>query len=815
MQNIKTFIVLLLFLISNTFQSQNDCIDAITVCGNTGFVGLTAVGIGSQELTNSNSCSSSENNSIWLRLPIATTGTLGFTLTPTNPNIIEDFDFFIFGPNATCNALGQSIRCSTTNPQAAGQGDNTTGMNATSTDTSEGPGPLGNSFVKQLDVIAGETYFLVIDRPIGNSDFSIVWNGTATFISPPNIPPLTATAFDLTACDNDGILDDKTPFNLSTNDAVIINSQANVVVTYHMSTNDATLGINPILNPTAFANTTNPQQVYGRLTSNTDCFATVPFQIFVNSNIDIPNNESAICDDATDGNDANGRATFNLSTVSQDLFGTVSIAELTFAYYLNLADANAEQNPLPQNYYNVIANLQNVIVVVKNSNGCKGTKSIILKVNPLPNKANYILTQCDTVLNPDGFATFNLSEADNAISVSTSNVLVTYYLNNAAVAINSPLNNIYTNVNNPQILISKITNLTTGCSSFSTLQLIVNLVVSQTIAPLQACDLLNQENGFATFNLTTAPIIITPTQIATYYCTLDNALLEINPIVNVASYTNLVAYNDQFFVRIETNNQCSGITKVELVVNKLPAIEVTSTQNYVVCTNKPFEFITIDAAIQAGVQTDYSYKWFLNGILISPTTYSININVGGTYSVEVYNVFNCFKTRTITVVESGIAVISDIKITELTINNNTVIVNLTPSTNMFVYSLDDEDGPFQNSNVFTNVSAGFHTIYVSDTKGCGNISQKIAILGFPDFFTPNGDSYNDIWSVDGQNSTFNRNTKVSIFDKYGKLLKEIAPKDYRGWDGTFNNQPMPADDYWYVITLENGLVIKDHFTLKR
>lgn len=808
-------LILSFILLSTTVQSQNDCIKAITVCGNTGFQGLTAVGVGVQELNASNNCQSEENNSIWLRLPIGTSGTLGFTLTPSDPAINEDFDFFIFGPSSNCNALGQSIRCSTTNPQASGQTDNTTGMNDTATDTSEGPGPAGNGFVKSLDVLAGEIYYLVIDRPIGNSDFAIVWNGTAKFIAPPIISTLTATALDLDSCDNDGVQDDKTPFNLSLNDSQIRNSQTNVAVTYHLNSNDVTLGINPILNPTSFVNTENPQLIYGRLTSNTDCFATVPFEIFVNSTIDIPNDESAICDDVADGNDANGRATFNLAAVSQDLFGAASIAGLSFAYYLNLADATAEQNVLPQSYYNATPNLQNVIIVVKNTNGCKGTKSISLKVNPLPSKINYSLTQCDTVLNPDGLATFNLAEADNAISVSNANVAVAYYLDNANAAANVPLNKIYTNVNNPQILISKITNLTTGCSSFSTLQLIVNLVVSQNIAPLQTCDLLNQEDGFAPFNLSNAAIVLAPTQIASYYSTLDNALLEINPIVNVASYTNLVAYNDSFFVRIETNNQCSGITTVGLVVNKLPVLEVKSTQDYVVCTNKPSEFITIDAALTSGNPINFTYKWFLNGVAIAPNTYSINVNVGGSYTVEVYTADNCYKTRTIAVKQSGTAVIADLNIAELTINDNTVIVNLTQTPNIFVYSIDQPQGPFQNYNKFTNVSSGIHTVYVSDTNGCGVVSRQFAILGFPDFFTPNGDSINDIWSVDGQNSTYNRNTKVSIFDRYGQLLKEIAPKDLRGWDGTFNNQPMPADDYWYVVVLENGLVIKNHFTLKR
>ena len=96
MQIKNNLIVLLICFFSVTIHSQNDCIKSITVCGNTGFQGLTATGIGVQELNGNNTCQSSENNSIWLRLPIGSAGTLGFTLTPSSTNIGVDFDFFVF-----------------------------------------------------------------------------------------------------------------------------------------------------------------------------------------------------------------------------------------------------------------------------------------------------------------------------------------------------------------------------------------------------------------------------------------------------------------------------------------------------------------------------------------------------------------------------------------------------------------------------------------------------------------------------------------------------------------------------------------------
>ena len=65
------------------------------------------------------------------------------------------------------------------------------------------------------------------------------------------------------------------------------------------------------------------------------------------------------------------------------------------------------------------------------------------------------------------------------------------------------------------------------------------------------------------------------------------------------------------------------------------------------------------------------------------------------------------------------------------------------------------------------------------------------------------------------NSKFNSDAKIYVYDRYGKLLKNIQP-DGQGWDGTFNNGQVPSDDYWYVLKLDaTQAEIRGHFTLKR
>ena len=117
---LKLFFISLFLINYNFTYSQNDCIDAVTICGNSN-IDLDVNGIGTQELFASNICSSQENNSLWLQVTVVTNGTLAFTLTPGSTNINEDYDFFIFGPNISCCSLGQAIRFSNiTNIQAVG-----------------------------------------------------------------------------------------------------------------------------------------------------------------------------------------------------------------------------------------------------------------------------------------------------------------------------------------------------------------------------------------------------------------------------------------------------------------------------------------------------------------------------------------------------------------------------------------------------------------------------------------------------------------------------------------------------------------------
>ena len=129
---------------------------------------------------------------------------------------------------------------------------------------------------------------------------------------------------------------------------------------------------------------------------------------------------------------------------------------------------------------------------------------------------------------------------------------------------------------------------------------------------------------------------------------------------------------------------------------------------------------------------------------------------------------------------------------------------------------------------FLDTEPGIYNLRLRDKNGCNpQVVIKLYALGYMKYFTPNGDGMNDKWNIIGIDTGTPFNAPVYIFDRFGKLIREINPAGTgisgfveEGWDGTFNGKPLPQGDYWFKIVVEEDRgnepkIFNGHFTLIR
>jgi gliding motility-associated-like protein len=212
--------------------------------------------------------------------------------------------------------------------------------------------------------------------------------------------------------------------------------------------------------------------------------------------------------------------------------------------------------------------------------------------------------------------------------------------------------------------------------------------------------------------------------------------------------------------------------------------------------------------------TDYNFEWFLNGnVIVDASNATFAANQIGEYGVIATAIVSGCASDLITATVTEIPKAQSFTVTQSQdFSDNTFItVDVAGGQPPFLYQINEEG--FQSSNTFNNLSPGIYEIEVTDSFNCSNLKTAVTIINYPKFFTPNGDGFNDTWTI------LNLDEKASfrIFDRYGKFIVEINAKN-QSWDGSSNGQNLPADDYWFVINYQKNGISKEyraHFSLKR
>jgi gliding motility-associated-like protein len=682
--------------------------------------------------------------------------------------------------------------------------------------------------------VVGALYYYCIST-YSNGGCGTVSTDIAEVVVNP-LPVINETT--IVQCDDD--LDAITAFNLTVNNPQISVNAANETFTYYTSLAGANANptFDEITNPLTFTNTIPTlMYIWTRVTTLNGCYRVAKITLRVSApNIPITYNITmpAVCDDYLGSNasndDRDGIATFDFSSAEPTIRALLPTSGTYYIkYYRNRADALSQQNVITNltNYRNIgYPTTQNIWVRIDSNitNACYGLGPYVtlnVQAKPFAHTVT-IPRQCDD--NLDGIFNFNTANLERDLLLGQTGVAVTYFdaasnplrdSNNALIR--SPFPPTFSSTS--QIIRAVVTNTTPqACWFDTTIQFIVDKSPIDFTIPANLTTICDDESEPSLqdgqYDFTSSQAIhdiVTlgqPAGMVYEYYDENNVLLS-TPLPNKLPVTFSKVI--KIIIKNPINPSCAITKTITFIVNPVPNIELASTE--LVCSNNPTFFALLNAGItDATPQSAYTYVWSKDGVIIPlATAYTLNVNVEGIYTVQVINANGCFRIRTITVIASDVAHFGIATIMDLS-DNNTVIINAS-GLGDYVYSMDYPNA-YQEINIFTDVPAGIHSVYVKDMNGCGTSSQVISVIGIPPYFTPNADGINDTWNVKGLTATNNYNTTIYIFDRYGKLLKQLGALG-NGWDGTFNGNMLPADDYWYAVYFEDGRTVKGNFTLKR
>jgi len=683
--------------------------------------------------------------------------------------------------------------------------------------TIESPAPIITYFLTETDALSNIDP-ITTPTTFSNSVSNIVWarventtNCIATaqvnlLIETTNIPSDLMISFN--SCDDD-IDGDNTngialfDFSSATNqilDALL--PQTNLEVSYYENMTDALAEQNNI-DPTNYRNTNSPtsQQIVVRVDNlANECFG-LGYHITLNvTPIPIFDLASTFCIIAS----SNSISVENPS----ETYDYIWIDELN-----NIVGNTDTITVTTEGIYTVTVNNQNVT-------NCETTKSI--QVSSIQIITPVTLIQCDDDL--DGFVDFNLEEANTIITIESPAPIITYFLTETDALSNiDPITTPTTFSNSVSNIVWARVENTTNCIATAQVNLLIETtnIPSDLMISFNSCDDDidgDNTNGIALFDFSSATnqildALLPQTNLeVSYYENMTDALAEQNNI-DPTNYRNTNSpTSQQIVVRVDNlANECFGLGyHVTLNVTTAPIFDLANAVS--LCLSSSNSKISIENPFET-----YNYIWtddFNNILGNSP---EISISTEGIYFVTAINPneVTCETTKSIQV--SAISPTEllnfnsdNLQKTDNSSNNTiTVLTNNLPNSN-YQFALDSDE--FQTNNIFENVSSGIHTVKIIDKENCLEASAKVSLIGIPNFFTPNNDGFNDTWQVTGV--SFQPNSNIYIHDRFGKMIAILDPLG-PGWDGLYKGNPLPSTDYWYRVELEDGRILRGHFSLIR
>ncbi len=526
----------------------------------------------------------------------------------------------------------------------------------------------------------------------------------------------------------------------------------------------------------------------------------------------------------------NGGINYNLTEAQPQITTATGV---TFAYYLNAADANAgNTNTIANPAFFNSAGGQTIYVLVTNG-GCKNvvtlqllsTPQTTLTINPPQqitcttpqitlNASSSVIPAGSTitwtatgggnivsgantltpVVNAGGVYTLtvtNINQPGNVSCTYTSNVTVTQNTTAPVTTVTSTALQICSGESVTLTASGGATYNWTGLTGNGNTQVVSPAsTTTYTVFAVGA-------NGCVSATPATITIIVAPpvavltasqmkicagesvTLTATGGVTYEWVGLPGNGSTQIVSPTSTTTYS----VFALGGNGCKVANPTSITIQVVPAI-VSALKDVNVCAGD-------SGILDAGSGTNYTYVWNTGA-----TTQTISVSTPGTYTVTISNGV-CSKVFSAQLINPVLP-----QFTNISYENHVLTLSTTnPTGGTLEYSADNGFS-WQTSNIFYNIldNANYNLLVrVKDAKCSTSISFFTFVI--INAITPNSDGKNDIVDFTGI-SNYN-NFAASIFDRYGQEVFK-ASKNQTFWNGMLRGSlVLPTATYWYRVQWEN------------
>lgn len=329
-----------------------------------------------------------------------------------------------------------------------------------------------------------------------------------------------------------------------------------------------------------------------------------------------------------------------------------------------------------------------------------------------------------------------------------------------------------------------------------------------TVDKKSGCSLPESSDTISIRNGNEAIVIVPASSIDTILCKGEEAIFSItpNPTYNYQWYRNdtLLAFSEQaqvevalpgtYYVMVSDTSACSTRSSdFTFGWHDSPAIQFDSIP--VICSSTS-TFVVLSTFPKGGV---YSFPDMRGDTIyvdnLSAGTYPIGYQLSDEYGCQVKVQRELVITASLDLNVPDKVVVPRGGETRITANVSVASTSFLWQPSTFLTSADDKS--WITSRPEESI---FYFVSATSDNGCPQTDsvyvQVITPLFIPNVFSPNNDGINDVWEI--RNIQSYSNAEQFIYNRWGQLVF-YNKGGTQLWDGTYQGDKAPAENYTYLI----------------